>query len=424
MIDDFLPSRPRARKKTGTVQHHSLPPKPVDNETAVVDKVTSPEHPALLASKEDDQPLKSDKSFWEKLRHWRPTKKQLIIIIIVAVMILAGGGYGLDKVLSHDNKVPRTVVTTLKVTPAKKAPVVPTTVASTLTGLPVTPSVNQLPVTAIMIENSTDARPQSGLAQAGVVFEAVAEGGITRYMALYQDTSPGYIGPVRSARPYFIQWALGFDADYAHVGGSPEAISDIQAWNVKDLDQFYNGSYFQRVTTRQAPHNVYTSVASLNTLENTKGYTTSTYTGFTRKTDSPAATPTAISININPSTSNYAVHYDYNAAANNYSRSVGGEPEMDTDQAGNETQVKPKVVIALVMPQALEADGLHTTYGTIGSGQAYVFQDGAVTIGSWQKSSNSAQITFSTTSGQTLGLNAGQTWITIVGGSSDISYKT
>ena len=91
---------------------------------------------------------------------------------------------------------------------------------------------------------------QSGLAQAGVIFEAVAEGGITRYMALYQDTSPGYIGPIRnSARPYFIQWALGFDAAYAHVGGSPEAISDIQTWNVKDIDQFYNGSYYQRVTT-------------------------------------------------------------------------------------------------------------------------------------------------------------------------------
>ena len=97
---------------------------------------------------------------------------------------------------------------------------------------------------------------------------------------------------------------------------------------------------------------------------------------------------------------------------------------MDADQAGNETQVKPKVVIALVMQQGLETDGLHTIYGTISSGQAYVFQDGTVTIGTWQKSSNTAQITFTTSGGQTLTLNAGQTWITIVGNGSDISYRT
>src|SRR5581483_6348891 len=115
----------------------------------------------------------------------------------------------------------------------------PTTVASTLTGLPVDPSVNKRQVTAVMIENSLDARPQSGLDQAGIVFEALAEGGVTRFMALFQDTQPDYIGPVRSARPYYIQWLLGYDAAYAHVGGSPDALNDITAWHVKDLNQFY-----------------------------------------------------------------------------------------------------------------------------------------------------------------------------------------
>ncbi|MCP5939883.1 DUF3048 domain-containing protein, partial [Klebsiella pneumoniae] len=84
----------------------------------------------------------------------------------------------------------------------------PTTVANTLTGLQVAPDVNQRPVTGVMIENSTDARPQSGLDQAGVVFEAIAEGGITRFLALFQDTQPDYVGPVRSSRPYYVQWAL------------------------------------------------------------------------------------------------------------------------------------------------------------------------------------------------------------------------
>ena len=424
MIDDILPPRPVAKVKKVRLDldHHSpvtpIPESPIfsDLKSEVVDPAETPK-PKFYS-----QPKPND-SFWGKLRHWRPTKKQLIITCLVLVVVLAGGGFGIDKLLSHA-KPHQLIGATIKVTPTKPAIVQPTTVASTLTGLPVSPNVNNLPVTAVMIENSIDARPQSGLTQAGVVFEAVAEGGITRYMALYQDTSPGYVGPIRSVRPYYLQWALGFDAAIAHVGGSPEAIQDIQSWNVKNLDQFYNGSYYQRVNTRPSPHNVYTSITSLNSLEESKGYTASIYTGFGRKTDNPAATPTATSINFNPSISDFAVHYDYNHTTNNYLRSVGGEPEMDVDQAGNETQVTPKVVIALVMQQGLEADGLHTIYGIIGSGQAYIFEDGIVTVGTWQKTSNTAQITFTDTNSQTIALDAGQTWITIVGSSSDISYQT
>ncbi len=425
MIDDFLPQRP-ANKKRPIVRselHHKLPPlaEPIpevilddDSASEVIEKTQTPDI-------KNDNPAKPKGSIWKRLRHWRPTKKQFIIIGVAAIVVLGGGGFGLDKMLTHAK--PHKITATINVTPVKPTPK-PTTVASTLTGLPVAPSINKLPVTAVMIENSTDARPQSGLAQAGMVFEAVAEGGITRYMALYQDTSPGYVGPIRSARPYFIQWELGFDAGYAHVGGSPEAISDIHSWGVKDLDQFYNGNSYQRITTRVAPHNVYTSIATLNTLEASKGYTTSSYTGFTRKSDSPAKTPTATSITLNPSGPDFVDNYSYNSTNNTYSRSVGGAPEEDVDQAGNETQVAPKVIIALVMQQGLEADGIHTTYANIGSGQAYVFQDGTVTIGTWQKVSNTAQITFTDSKGQTIALNDGQTWLTVVGSSGYISYHS
>src|SRR5262249_15833287 len=140
----------------------------------------------------------------------------------------------------------------------------PAVTLSTLSGLPVDPAVNQRPVTGVMIENSVQARPQSGLNQAGVVFEAIAEGGITRFLALYQDTTPDNVGPIRSARPYYEQWALGFDAGYAHVGGSPEALNDIKAWGVRDLDQFYNSGSYHRISSREAPHNVYTGITTLN----------------------------------------------------------------------------------------------------------------------------------------------------------------
>jgi hypothetical protein len=144
-----------------------------------------------------------------------------------------------------------------------------TTVASPLTGVQVPPELAKRPVTGIMIENSIYARPQSGIQDAGVVFEAIAEAGITRFLTLYQDAKPQYIGPVRSLRPYYIDWAGSFDASIAHIGGSPDALKRIRNGG-KDLDQFFNSGSYWRQPTREAPHNVYTSFKLLDRLNRQK----------------------------------------------------------------------------------------------------------------------------------------------------------
>ena len=149
-----------------------------------------------------------------------------------------------------------------------------------------------------MIEYCPAARPQSGLSEAGVVFEAVAEGGITRFLALFQDTKPAYVGPVRSSRPYYIRWLLGFDATYAHAGGSPQALQDINTLNVKNLDHGANGSTFDRVSNRYAPHNLYTSIDRLLAAAASHGYTSSTYTPIVRKAEKKIETPAASAIDI------------------------------------------------------------------------------------------------------------------------------
>ncbi|HSX36956.1 MAG TPA: DUF3048 domain-containing protein, partial [Patescibacteria group bacterium] len=299
----------------------------------------------------------------------------------------------------------------------------PTTVPSTLTGLPVDPSVNQRPVTGVMIENSIDARPQSGLGQAGVVFEAVAEGGVTRFLALFQDTQPDNIGPIRSARPYYIQWALGFDAGYAHVGGSPDGLQDIRDWGVRDLDQFFNSGSYHRTSDREAPHNVYTSIAALHQLEASKGYNSSNFTGFVRKTETKPKQPTVTSIDFAISGPTYNPHYDYDATTNNYLRSEAGSPHID---ANSNAQIASKVVIALIVPKsqgALDASGAYySEYAAVGSGAAYIFQDGGVTTATWQKAGNTSQITFTDASGKTVGLDPGQTWLTALGDSSEATY--
>ncbi len=375
------------------------------------------------ASLEPDESLEeSDKSMPKKTSRWKkwnafnrlnwPPGKKEWAIFVVALLLIAGGVFW----WLH-NKKPATLKPIPKVTSTSK------TVQSTLTGLPVDPSVNSRTVTGVMIENSLPARPQAGLGQAGVVFEAVAEAGITRFLALYQDTAPNNIGPVRSARPYYVQWNLGFNAGYAHVGGSPEALNDIKDWNVRDLNQFYNGSSYHRISSRAAPHNVYTSIAALNKLEVDKGYTTSKYTGFARK--KKAYRPknqavTAAKINFNISGAEYNVHYDFDAKTDSYARSEGGAPQMDSN---TNQQIKPVVVIALIIPYNLKSDGYHSNYGIVGTGQAIVFQDGQAIKATWTKKSNTDQLTFKDEQGKVIRLNPGSTWLTAVTGIDKVAYS-
>jgi len=351
-----------------------------------------------------------------KLRRANLSKKQWALVYIAAAILLVGGALGAYYLYKHFTK--QTPLSTQS--QAVKHVAKPTTVASRLTGLSTSPDLNNRPITGIMIENSPDARPQAGLIDAGVVYEAIAEGGITRFLALFEEAQPDYIGPVRSARPYYLDFVLPFQGSLAHVGGSPEGLADIKSLHVRDLDEFANSATYWRVTTRFAPHNVYTSSARLDSLEKSKGYSTSTFTGFPRKKDAPVKTPTVGSIDLSISGVLYNVHYDYDATTNSYKRSEGGKPHMDEK---SNKQLAPKVVIAPVMTYNLESDAKHSQYGDVGSGQVYIFQDGTVTKGTWSKASRTDQIVFKDAQGKAVALNAGQTWISLVSSASAVTYK-
>jgi len=349
---------------------------------------------------------------------WRKLNRNLRFGIIALALLLFGAGSFLLYTHFHSGG-------TVGYSFTKHKPKAPTTVASPLTGVQVAPALAARPVTGIMIENSDFARPQSGLQDAGVVYEAIAEGGITRFLALFQDSSPQYIGPVRSLRPYYIDFAAPFQASIVHVGGSPDALSEVQNGNFRNLDQFFNGDYFTRISARAAPHNVYTSFAELDQLNQAKGYTSSKYTSWPRKADKKLVTPTAKTLDFTISSSDFYAHYDYDAATNSYSRSEGGAGHLDLVSANDSTgvQLHPKVVIALVMAYSIAADGQHSVYGDTGSGAAYVFQDGGVTVGQWNKADTSSQIQFTDAAGKPLKLNAGQTWLSLVDDAGKIAYK-
>lgn len=375
---------------------------------------TEPTRPSIDMSLPGDNtggPEKPRRSWRDKLSlHWPPRKKEYLTALVL-VLLVAGGVAGY--ILKGAEAEPVAAPSVRKTVPK------PTTVASTLSGLQVHPDINKRPVTGVMIENSLEARPQAGLGQASVVFEAIAEGGVTRFLALFQDTQPENIGPVRSARPYYQQWLLGFDAGYAHVGGSPEALANIKAWNIKDLDQFYNAGAYRRADDRAAPHNVYTGARALEDLQISKGWGTSNFTGFERKKEAPTKQPpSARTIDIAISGPRYNVHYDYEATSNSYKRSQGGAPHIDSN---TNAPINPKVVVALIIPYSLAGDGYHSHYETLGSGQAIIFQDGVAITGTWSKPDNTSQFKFTDDKGNPLGLNPGQTWLTAVGSAGAVT---
>lgn len=431
MIDGILP--PRKPKTMGQKPHAiTLPPTVDPYEPQVIEPQFLPpeqmarETPPPIPDNEFPRPEAlppGEGTPPEKRRRFglhfkRPSRKGWIIIIIVSILIAALIGGAVYAFVLHKDKP---VAQTTAPEPAKVIePPKPTTVAAPLTGIQVAPDIAKRPVVGVMIENSPDARPQSGLKDAGIVYEAIAEGGITRFMALFQETQPDYVGPIRSVRPYYLEWLQGYDAAIAHVGGSPEALNLIKANAIKDLDQFANSGSYHRITARYAPHNVYTSLNELTALSIQKGYTTSTFTGFTHKEDKPVTPPTITSIDMTLSGYLYNTHYDYDVATNGYKRSQAGTPHLD-EKSG--AQLTPKALVAIVVPYGIKSDGLHSDYQTTGSGKAFIFQDGAVTIGTWSKAGSKDPLTLTDATGAAIALNTGQAWITAVGTEGSVAYR-
>jgi hypothetical protein len=333
-----------------------------------------------------------------------------------AILIATAGGVAFA-ILSQ--KTPE--VRTATVTPKPKAK--PPVYYSPLTGLKVTTkAATTQPVTAIMIENSPDARPQSGLKDAGVIFEAIAEGGITRFLTLHQQDKPQLIGPVRSLRMYYVDWLAPFDASVAHVGGSAAALAEVRNGRYRDIDQFFNGGYYWRASDRFAPHNVYTSFAKLDALNRAKGYTSSHFTGFARADEKPAEKPNAtkVTIDFNGYASLYNTSYTYDKKTNSYKRYLAGQPHNDREKG----QITPKVVIALkVNETTVLEDGYRESISAIGSGSAVIFQNGTAIKATWHKSSRGKQLTF-TAGKKPVPLARGQTWIAAVpNGKGNVTWQ-
>lgn len=190
------------------------------------------------------------------LRKLKVVVKNKYFLLVVAVVVIVGG------VIVYI-EMTKPVEKPVEIKAEKKIEAVDTRVPSKLMGIKVDPAELNKKIMTVVIENHPDARPQSGLDKASIVYETLAEGGITRFLAVFQENEVAEIGPVRSARIYFLDWVLEYDALFAHIGGNIAALDQIGPLKIQDINQFYNANYFWRDNSRVAPHNVYTTTDKL-----------------------------------------------------------------------------------------------------------------------------------------------------------------
>lgn len=269
---------------------------------------------------------------------------------------------------------------------------------------------------AVMVENHPDARPQSGLNQAALVYETFAEGGITRFLAIFQENDVLEIGPVRSARPYYVNWAESYKAIYAHVGGNIDALDLIgKIKNFYDINQFAFGNYFWRATKKYAPHNVYTTTGKLIEAAKSKGYpvTDNAISAYSFKDDEEEGKrPVDFSFLVNFN-STFAVTWTYQAKTNEFIRFMQGK--VQTDSVTKE-QIKAKNVIIMFSDFSYGTTRLGeqaTKIRTTGSGNAIFYIDGAKTTGIWKRTEGANPTRFYAVDGTEIILNAGTTWIEV-----------
>jgi hypothetical protein len=294
----------------------------------------------------------------------------------------------------------------------------------------VTPAAAQRHPIAVMIDDLGAARPQSGFSAASVVWQAPAEGGIPRYMLIFQERIPTDVGPVRSARYYFIAWASEWNALYAHAGGSPQALATLRAKGsgqlVYNADEFRWGGSFHRITTRNAPHNLYTSGKNLRRLLTKVGAKDGPMKAAWKfAPDAPLdARPKGGTITTKYPGNYNTITYHYDRTTNTYLRSVTGETK-ETDAASG-LRVAPKNVAVMLVSFAplgdnpakhrLEAD-------LIGTGKAWVATNGHTTVGTWKKTAIDAPTRFYDANGNQIVFTVGQTFVQVMPLGSPITIK-
>jgi hypothetical protein len=288
-----------------------------------------------------------------------------------------------------------------------------------LTGLGLETQITARPI-MVMVENSPSARPQTGLTDADVVYEILAEGEITRFIAVYQSKVPAVIGPVRSIRPYFVEIGKGLDAIVVHAGWSQDGMNAIVRLKVDHLDQVYgDDQYYWRDNSRKKPHNLYTNVEKIRQAAIDKKFHVewkNPLLKFAAPLDAKLEGQAVNNITI-PYIAGYKVGYTYDKVSGMFQRSMMGEPHKDK-VSGQIIEAK-NVIICEASHQILDKEGRRSV-NIHGPGKGYLLQEGKLKEVTWQEKDGFIRVSDSI--GE-LGLLPGKTWIQIVPNGTQLSVS-
>lgn len=392
---------------------------------------------------EHEKIVNIEESTKEEVKGDNSSKKKVIAAGAVAMIILLGivafYYFGIYKLKPKDpsdvlsfttDYIPS--LTPLKVfdvgLPSLEEPEEPRTEESPLNGLLFTKKEmdemkTRRPV-AVIINNHVQARPQSGLSSADIVFETNAESGITRYLAIFWSNAPQKVGSIRSLRQYYLEWLSEYDPILIHDGCAEtdnaltNACGNIYLYGTKDIATY--GSWRLNDGIRFAPHNEYSSVT--NAWEYAKKMNWNSFpsiSGWQFKKDADLASRgqrTLVKLVFHKEINNnglYDVTWTYDRPTNSYFRKVGNKIDIDQE---NNTQVSAKNVVIQQVQMSLAGDDHgRLIVKTIGEGDAVILQDGKIINGTWKKASRLDRTKYYDSEGKQISFNRGKVWIEAIG---------
>ena len=268
-----------------------------------------------------------------------------------------------------------------------------------------------------IIENSRDARPQSGLSLADFVYEVMTEGGITRFLALFNSNYSEKIGPIRSARYYFLDLAKEFDLPFAHCGGSHDALDILSRDNtLKSINEMSYGNYFSRDNSRKAPHNLYTSTENIENFLSENAFAENNIRTLIFDDNFWTNEDLENCQNINLNLSNYySTSYTY--SENGYIKSMDGEETIDA--VTNEPLVFNNIIIQFTNIKQREKED-YMDIELLGTGDAIIISNGKYTKGTWSKTDNNSQTIIKDSNNKIIPLSIGKTIWHIVDTTNEI----
>lgn len=347
-------------------------------------------------------------------------------IVVLIIFLLFISGCAAKTVDTPEVEEPEKIVPEIEDEPEEiEEEIDPNMVVSQLDGLRYYPEeLSKRPV-AVSIDNHPRARWQAGLSQAEIVYEVEVEHPFTRYLCIFLAKEPERIGPVRSARPYLIYYALEYDGIFVHVGGSEDAFAEIRRLSAADVDGLYSGAMWRyNDTGKYAPHNMYTTLESIRDEAEYYGYRTEAeYEGYMFKEKDEILSE---NFDINSAKEVNIVYNDYNTTDYIYEEENSlylrfKDEEEHIDEL-DKKQITAKNIIAIETSKTVLDNEGRLFLGTIGQGNGIYITNGESIPITWEKASEKDKLRFYS-GDEELILNPGNTWIQVVNSLDRITIK-